>query len=344
MGNIVGISEKYLTALEGADIPTLHVNGEVGFNFTGGDLARAVHAYDEGEGVRLILNTAGGDASEAFHFYDYVRAEALRVFVDGYGKVMSAGTIIMAAAGRKRSRLAPNAEYMVHNASGADAKRLADANVKMANIYAELTGKDRKAMLAMMKAETFMNAEEARKMGFVGEVIQLQKLAAHADKPKTMSEETTKVSRVFAVDREAALAAIVTGKIELNVDVDNELKASMDDAIKVAADLRKELDEVKASAEGKDEALTAKAAAESALEAANAKFTADLAIVAAEADKLKAEIVALKTTPIVPAIKAAGDVIVDPAAKPSDAPEPKYKTLTAEERRAAFDKQRHVKA
>ena len=74
-----------------------------------------------------------------------------------------------------------------------------------------------------------------------------------------MSEETTKVSRVFAVDREAALAAIVTGKIELSVDVDNELKASMDDAIKVAADLRKELDEVKASAEGKDEALTAKA-------------------------------------------------------------------------------------
>ena len=339
MGNVVGISDKHLTAVDGADIPTFFVNGVVGMDFSGGELARAVQSYDDGNGVRLILNTAGGDASEAFHFYDYVRAEALRVFVDGYGKVMSAGTVIMAAAGRKRSRLAPNAEYMVHNASGGDAKRLADANLKMANIYAEVTGRDRKEMLAMMKAETFMSAEEARKAGFVGEVIQLQKLAAQADNNNPMSDTTTKVTRVFAVDREKALASIVTGKIELECDVDKDLKAQLDSAVTDLKAKTTECDELKAAADLKDEAVKAQAAAEKAVADLTAKHEADLKAVGVEADKLKAELDKLKLTPLAPSVKAKADDVTDPTA-PISAERP-FKKLNAQEREASFAKVRH---
>ena len=325
----VTLAPAYLKAVEGEAIPTFNVSGTVGEDFRGSDLARAVMSFDEGNGVKLILNTRGGDVNEAFHFYDFIRANAIKVFVDGYGQVMSAGTIIMAAAGRKRSRLAPNTEYMVHNSSGADAERRKNADLKLSNIYAELTGKDRKAVSAMMDKETFMSAEEARKNGFVGEVIQLQKLAANADKPMS---ETTKVKREFPVGRDEALTALVTGKISIEADVDSDLKAQLDSAVTDLKAEQAKVADLEASLKTKPEDIAA--AVKVAEDALKAKHEADLKTVGAEADKLKAEIDVLKKTPLEKPVKAEGDTVVE--TEKTETNERPFKKLTAEERSAAF--------
>lgn len=307
MGEVIAIDNKHIRAVEGADIPTLTVTGVVGADFSGAMLAQAIEYYTkDGSDVRIVLDSVGGYASDAFHFYDYVRANALRVFVDGYGTVASAATIIMAAAGRKRSRISENTEYLIHNAVGGDAEQVARTNVKMANIYAELTGKDRKELLAIMKRDKAMSAKDAVKMGFVGSIIQNQALAAQ----QTTNMETTKEKRVVALSASQRLAAITTGEVEVDIDVDAEMAEQVSAYAKEVNDLKAQLDEVKAEAEAKDEAVKAKADAETAL----AQERDALKAVTEEAERLKAEITKLKTTPLANAVKGGGDTVVDPPA------------------------------
>jgi ATP-dependent Clp protease, protease subunit len=334
---VLSISDKFVKAVQGGEYPTLKVTGMVGLDFTGMQLADAVEYYGEGGSqVHIELDSMGGFVSDAFAFYDQVRVKGLKVSVDGYGFVASAATVIMAAAGRKRSRLSPNAEYLVHNASGGDAEALKRANKKMAAIYAELTGKDEKAILDLMKQDKAMSADEARKWGFVGSVIELQKLAANADKTKNMEDKKTVAEkRVFAVKPADALAAVVSGKIEVEVDVDAEAATQLTAYAGEVKALKTEVDELKAEVETKDEAITAAAAEVTKLQATHIEVEERATKAEAEVAKLTAEVAKLKTTPIAPKVEAKGEEVVDPAA-PTDAP--KFKKLTADEKRANMAK------
>lgn len=331
MEKVLSISDKFVKAIEGGEYPVLKVTGMVGMDFTGMQLADAVEYMGrEGGQVHIELDSMGGFVSDAFAFYDQVRVKGLKVSVDGYGMVASAATVIMAAAGRKRSRLSPNAEYLVHNASGGDAEAIKRANKKMAAIYAELTGKDEKSILDLMKQDKSMSADEARKWGFVGSVIELQKLAATADKQPNM-EKTTAEKRVFALSAEQRLAAALKGEVEITVDVDAEAAKQLSAYAEEVKNLKAQADELTAEVEGKDEKITA-AASEVAKLQASATEAADRATKAeAEVEKLKAEIEKLKTTPIADKVKAKGEEAVDPGAEPVK----KVVKMNAQEKHAA---------
>ena len=336
MGKVIGIATDHILALEGAEIPTLRVSGTVGADFSGSQLADAVvmYASEAGE-VRVVLDSFGGFASDAFSFYDTVRAEGIRLHVDGRGTVASAATIIMAAAGRKRSRLYPNAEYLIHQATGGDAEGVARANVKMEDIYMELSGMTRAEVKRIMKQDKPMSAQDAKRTGFVGGIIELQKLAAHAVNPNTMSENTNKVKRVFAISRDKAAAALVTCEVELEVDVDAELQTQLDSAVNDLKAERDKIADLEASVKTKPEEIAAAVkAAEDKLKAEHAEV---IATVTTEADKLKAEIAELKKTiPAKPITASASGDSIDTGASLKE----RFKTLTAEERAQAFEKVR----
>lgn len=315
MGKVLSISEKFVTAIDGGDMPTFKVVGMIGEDFSGADLASVAELYNDGSGVRFILDTPGGVVHDAFHFYDYVRANGLKVYMDGYGRVMSAGSILMAAAGRKRSRLGKNTEYMIHNTQGAGAERAAMWNMRIANVLAEVCGKTPKEVMNMMKAETFLMAEDARKMGFVGEVIGEQKLAANADKTKNMEDKKTVAEkRVFAVKPADALAAVVSGKIEVEVDVDAEAATQLTAYAAEVKELTTAKDELTAEVSAKDEAITAAATEVAKLQATHIEIEERATKAEAEVVALKAEVTKLKTTPIAEPVKAKGEDVVDPAA------------------------------
>lgn len=319
MGEVSVISSPNIVAVDGADIPTFRVSGVVGQDFTGSMLSAVAEAYGE---VRLILDSVGGFASDAFHFYDFVRSNALRIHVDGYGTVASAATVIMAAAGRKRSRISANTEYLIHNASGSDAEQVARTNKKMAAIYAELSGKGEKDILAIMKQDKPMSAKDAVKMGFVGSIIENKPVAAK----QTIMENTVKEKRVIALTALQRLSAITSSELEVDIDVDAEMSERLTAYAQEVKDLTAKLDELKGEGDAKAEAVTAKEAAEKAL----ADEREALKAVTAEAEKLKAEIAKLKTTPIADKVKATGEEQVDPGAPVEDSP--KFRKITGEQR------------
>ena len=319
MGEVSVISSPNIVAVDGADIPTFRVSGVVGQDFTGSMLSAVAEAYGE---VRLILDSVGGFASDAFHFYDFVRSNALRIHVDGYGTVASAATVIMAAAGRKRSRISANTEYLIHNASGSDAEQVARTNKKMAAIYAELSGKGEKDILAIMKQDKPMSAKDAVKMGFVGSIIENKPVAA---KQNDM-ENTVKEKRVIALTALQRLSAITSSELEVDIDVDAEMSERLTAYAQEVKDLTSKLDELKGEGDAKAEAVTAKEAAEKAL----ADEREALKAVTEEAEKLKAEIAKLKTTPIADKVKAKGEAEIDPGAPVEDSP--KFRKITGEQR------------
>jgi len=319
MSEVSVVTSSSIVALEGAEMPTFRVSGVVGHDFTGAMLAGAVEAYGE---VRLVLDSVGGFASDAFHFFDYVRANGLKVHVDGYGTIASAATIIMAAAGRKRSRISANSEYLIHNASGSDAEQVARTNKKMAAIYAELSGKGEKEILAVMKLDKPMSAKDAVKMGLVGSVIENKPLAAkHNPMENTVTEK-----RVIALTASQRLSAITSGELEVDMDVDAEMSERIGAYAQEVQELTAKLDELKAVADAKAEADAAKVEAENLLAVERAALKAAADDIAA----LRAEIEQLKSQPIAPPVLAKGDDNVEPGAAPADAPA--WKKITGEER------------
>ena len=179
MGKVITIAPKGIRAAAGDGMPTYWLGGIVGLDFTGAQLSAEVGAACKHYGeCKLIIDSVGGLASDAFTFYDYVRVNGLKVWAEGYGTVASAATVLMAAAGRNRSSLAPNAEYLVHEASGGDDESSERYNARLADVYAELSGKTAKEWRAIMKEDKAQDAQWAKKMKLVGEVLEHERIAA----------------------------------------------------------------------------------------------------------------------------------------------------------------------
>ena len=339
MGNVIGISPKHIRAASSPDgIPTFWVSGMVGVDFKGAALAQATEYYDE---VRILLDSVGGYASDAFTFYDFVRVNKKKVHVEGYGLVASAATIIMAAAGRSRSALAPNAEYLIHNASGSDEEALSRYNDRMVAVYAELSGMSEREIRAIMKEDKAMSAQQAKKMKLVGTVLAHEAVAAQythmeenketapevVETPETVEaapvvEETTEVEQEIPVTVPQAIEAAIKGHIVAKVKVSTELSEALATATAELKAKATELDEVKAEADDLREKLSmandAKANAEREAAEVKAKFDA----ITAELERIKAE-------PLVPAkeVKAEREVQV-PGGGPSST---KQNKTTAQE-------------
>lgn len=355
VAEIKALSNPHIVASAAAEgeLPTLRVTGEVGVHFTGSDLAAAVEYYGES---RIIIDSPGGSVSDAFHFYDYIRANGLKVHVDGYGTVASATSVIMAAAGRKRSRLSPNTMYLIHNVSGNAPKDVLEAeNEKLRAIYVELTGLSRKRIKEIMDSDTPMTASQAAEMGFVGSVMELQKLAAKANNIEDMEVnetveavevETPEVPETPAAEAVEVDATPEETTVEVEVDITaTDLVNSLRGKRKVVtfnvskfygetvenltAELKERitaLDEVKAELEAKTtevDTLKAKADMVPGLEGQVAKLTETLE--------------AMRKTPLANSTESdAAPEVVEPAAPPVA---PKPARLTFEERRQNTQKQ-----
>ena len=75
---------------------------------------------ERGKDIKLYISTYGGSAHEMFAIYDvmnyckqYCDIEAI-----GIGKVMSAGTLILAAGTPGKRKLGPNCQVMIHAVNG----------------------------------------------------------------------------------------------------------------------------------------------------------------------------------------------------------------------------------
>lgn len=338
VGQVIGITNKNIRAASSTDgVPTFWVSGIVGLDFSGAMLSQAVESFGE---CRILLDSVGGMASDAFAFYDYVRVNSKKIHVEGYGTVASAATIIMAAAGRQRSYLSPNAEYLIHEASGADQEAISRYNDRMAKVYAELSGMDEKEIRAIMKADKPMSAQEAKKRKLVGAVLQHERIAAQynvmEDTPievptpevettEVKEEETIEVEQQIPVSPaqavEAAFKGFITAKVKVAKEMSDAVGAQAEELKGVRAELQEATDEVTAL---KEKLATS--------EDARTKAEAEVETVKATAQAITAELDKLKADPIVAAGKGteAREVQV-----PGGGPSKTMAKMTKEERRVA---------
>lgn len=128
--------------------------------------------------MRVILSSPGGDPFEGAAIYDELREHPGKVSISVRGIAASAATIIMMAG--DHVEMGEAASMMIHGASGMvmgtaeDMLQFADMlkfiNESVADLYARRSGLALPKVLEMMRAETYMTAQESVRLGFADAV------------------------------------------------------------------------------------------------------------------------------------------------------------------------------
>lgn len=158
------------------DITEIDIYDEIGFWGVNAKDFRA-RLKDSGD-VILNINSPGGDVFDGIAMFNDLVAHKGNVTVNVTGIAASIASII--AMGGDTINIAPNAFFMIHNAwtvgigNRNDFGKLADTLAKiddaLARTYAAKTGSGIKAVKAMMDAETWLTAKEAKEAGFASAI------------------------------------------------------------------------------------------------------------------------------------------------------------------------------
>jgi ATP-dependent protease ClpP protease subunit len=149
-------------------------------------VAKALRENKGVKNVSLRINSPGGSAFHAFAIYELLKSFDAKVTAKIDGIAASAATIVMMAADDIEMNSA--ALIMIHRASvGAfghaeDLRQTAEIGDKidqsMAKIYAARTGLAESEIVAMLFAETWMTAEEAKAKNFISSISAAKTVAA----------------------------------------------------------------------------------------------------------------------------------------------------------------------
>lgn len=151
--------------------------------------------------IELLINSPGGDAFDGVAIVNVMRAHSARTVAVVQGLAASAASFIACAA--DETRMAPNSTLMIHEAWGiciGDASDMLSMGATLdqlsgniAEIYAAKTGKPVDEMRELMRAETWMTADEAVAAGFA------DGLAAATDaEPAARARASTPFSMIAA--------------------------------------------------------------------------------------------------------------------------------------------------
>ena len=134
------------------------------------------------ESVNVEINSPGGSVMEGQRIYNALRgisSRGVEVTTTVSGLAASMGSVILMAGDSRK--MTQGSRVMIHEASTlahGDAAQLRmqsdlleGISAEIANLYAERAGKDAEDMRAMMKKETWMDAEQAKETGFIDTII-----------------------------------------------------------------------------------------------------------------------------------------------------------------------------
>lgn len=148
----------------------------------GGVTAKKVEAQLRAIGDRPVavqVNSPGGDMFEGIAIYNVLREHPQAITVKVMGMAASAASIIAMAG--DTIEIGAAGFIMIHNAwvmaagNRHDMREVADwlepFDSAMADVYAQRTGQDRKAIVGWMDAETFMSGAQAIERGFADSLL-----------------------------------------------------------------------------------------------------------------------------------------------------------------------------
>ena len=140
---------------------------------------------EELDDIKFYLSTYGGSADDMMAIYDMMRITKLNRDIEtiGMGKIMSAGTLILAAGTRGKRKIMKNCRVMIHAVSAGsmgtihnlvnemeEIQNIQDAYIAALCAETLLTKRQLKKMLDQ-KVNVYLTAEEAVEYGLADEVI-----------------------------------------------------------------------------------------------------------------------------------------------------------------------------
>jgi len=133
------------------------------------------------------LHCRGGSVSEGYTCHDLLTHSGKKITMIVDGICASISTVVLMAAPKESRKMNPNAQLLIHEPyipeytladsyTSADLSKMAmqlegETN-RLVDFYVQNTGADREELMNLVKAETYLNATEALRLGFVGEILQ----------------------------------------------------------------------------------------------------------------------------------------------------------------------------
>jgi ATP-dependent protease ClpP protease subunit len=223
------------SALAGTDAGVLDLSlvGEIGFDVDADALAQQVSDFN-GSAINLNINSGGGEIFSALNLYNALAQSPANVTAIVGGWCASAASFVAMAA--DTIKIGAAATMMVHEISGlvigiaddfrAEALVLDQLTASLCDIYAARTGLPLSKIVQMVRAETWLNAEQACANGFADVVIGLK---GKPDVPIPAASDTA--YRNMPADLRTALKAAQTnptparsGHIETRADLEKQLR------------------------------------------------------------------------------------------------------------------------
>ncbi|WP_175656520.1 head maturation protease, ClpP-related [Burkholderia ambifaria] len=187
----------------------IRIYGDIGF--WGTDAELFVTKLDEvaatATSIVVAINSMGGDVFDAFAIYNALRRHTGKVTGRVDGVAASAASLILMAC--DRIEMPSNARLMIHNpytvAAGeaGDLRKLADLLESMSDsmlaAYVERSGRTEDEVRAIMDAETWLTAAQAKEQGFCDAVVDPIRIAAYAGAARLAARFAAVPAEIVAV-------------------------------------------------------------------------------------------------------------------------------------------------
>lgn len=131
--------------------------------------------------IKLYINSPGGSVYDGLAIIDTMNYIKPDVQMIGIGLQASMGAMLLSCGAKGKRFVLPNSRIMIHQPSSGTQGKITDQEIalkegiylkkKLAEIFAENTGKDLKQVEKDMDRDNWMSAEEAKEYGIVDEII-----------------------------------------------------------------------------------------------------------------------------------------------------------------------------
>ncbi len=133
----------------------------------------------------VVISTGGGNADDMMSVYDMMRMirEDVDIVTTGLGKVMSAGTLLLAAGTKGKRRIGRNCRVMIHAVTGGsigpmhqltnefkEIKKIQESYIQCLADETNMTVQQIKKYLKQ-KTNIYLSAEEAVELGLADEIF-----------------------------------------------------------------------------------------------------------------------------------------------------------------------------
>lgn len=136
--------------------------------------------------IDVHLHCRGGSVIEGYTVADILRMSGKNINMTVDGLCASIATVILLSAPKENRKMYPNARLLIHRPyippftladsyESDDLKKIASdlesEENRLLDYYVDRTGADREELRTLMNAETELNTDEAKRLGFVSEIM-----------------------------------------------------------------------------------------------------------------------------------------------------------------------------